>query len=443
MNAIAHMLRAAAKVPLARIRRCNSGQTLILFGLSLLPILGVIGLALDGGQWMLWKRQLRTAADLSALAGANAIGDGHPVKSSVERALTRNATRSFTIIAIQSPPTSGSRIGKTNAVRVVLETQQPLPFSSVFVKQAPKIRVVSTAEVRNEVPNCVIALDGTETTGLSVSGSASVTMNCGMATNAAGSSALLADGQLVDVAALSAVGSVVEGSAVTPGTMINEGISPVGDPYAGRLPIPDLSTVCAGAVDVSAKPQDVLTISPGCYGSLNVDGTLYLQPGTYYLDRAATGSGNVEIAATGHIKGDGVTLIFTNSGSSPAGGDFGRFKANGTSMVELSAPTSGTYQGVVMYQDRRATPGSTTNFLVAGNSGTNNQGHSVLSYIQGSVYSPGSNTTMTGNSSLRTDCMQLVAKRVTFTGNTTIKNTCPSGSGAQAYGGTKVTRLVE
>jgi len=138
-----------------------------------------------------------------------------------------------------------------------------------------------------------------------------------------------------------------------------------------------------------------------------------------------------------------VVLIFTNSGSAPAGTDFGRFKANGTSMVELSAPSSGTYAGVLMYQDRRATPSNSTTFFVAGNSGTDNQAKAVSSYIKGSIYTPGTYTTMTGNSSLDTDCMQLVAERVTFTGNTTIENTCAPGSGAKAYGGTKITRLVE
>jgi len=40
-----------------------------------------------------------------------------------------------------------------------------------------------------------------------------------------------------------------------------------------------------------------------------------------------------------------------------------------------------------------------------------------------------------------TNCMQIVAKDVTFTGNSAINNTCPVGSGSGSFKGSKV-RLV-
>jgi len=42
---------------------------------------------------------------------------------------------------------------------------------------------------------------------------------------------------------------------------------------------------------------------------------------------------------------------------------------------------------------------------------------------------------------MQTNCMQLVARDVTYSGNMNISNTCPADSGAGAFTGKKV-RLV-
>jgi Flp pilus assembly protein TadG len=47
------------------------GQILVLFTLALLALLGVVGLALDGGSTFAQRRDQQTATDLAALAGAN------------------------------------------------------------------------------------------------------------------------------------------------------------------------------------------------------------------------------------------------------------------------------------------------------------------------------------------------------------------------------------
>ncbi|MCB2076705.1 MAG: Tad domain-containing protein [Novosphingobium sp.] len=433
---IGRVKNALRNHPLAR---CSRGNTMMLFGLSLVPVVGVVGIALDGGQWMLWKRQLHTTADLAALAGANAIGDGHNVEASVRRSMLKN--KSLLVrdedVVIDRNPDSGPEMGNPNAIRVEMKYRRALPFSSMFVTTAPWIKVTAIAIVRNEVPNCVLALDTAETDALSVAGSATVVMNCGMATNSSGSEAADIAGDLVDVAAISAVGQIQITTAVDPDTAIHENMAPVDDPYMGRLAIPDLSTLCASPVAINVGTHSTQTISQGCYSGLSVSGELFLNPGTYYIN-----DGDVDIGSQGRIKGEGVTLVFTNKNSGAGGTDFGRFRANGTSVVQLRAPTSGPYEGVVMYQDRRATPSNGTNFFVAGNSGTDNAGHAILSYLQGAVYTPGTYTTLSGNSSFDTDCMQLVSKRVEFTGNTEILNTCAPGSGAAAYGGTKIARLV-
>jgi hypothetical protein len=54
-----------------RLRATQQGQILVLFTLALLGIMGIVGLALDGGSTFAQRREQQTAADLAALAAAN------------------------------------------------------------------------------------------------------------------------------------------------------------------------------------------------------------------------------------------------------------------------------------------------------------------------------------------------------------------------------------
>jgi hypothetical protein len=86
---------------------------------------------------------------------------------------------------------------------------------------------------------------------------------------------------------------------------------------------------------------------------------------------------------------------------------------------------------MIFYQDRRATADNSVK--INGNSG---------SKLEGALYFPRADLTYNGTSGQNTSCMQIVTKRVTFTGNSGISNSCPAGSGASSFKGRKV-RLVE
>ena len=97
----------------------------------------------------------------------------------------------------------------------------------------------------------------------------------------------------------------------------------------------------------------------------------------------------------------------------------------------MTAPDTGTYKGIVFYQDRRAT--SDNNITINGDSN---------SKYQGAFYFPKADVTFNGNAGMNTNCMQIVGKDVAFTGNSSINNVCPANSGSGSFTGQKV-RLVE
>ncbi|TJV12931.1 MAG: hypothetical protein E5Y07_33535, partial [Mesorhizobium sp.] len=61
--------------------------------------------------------------------------------------------------------------------------------------------------------------------------------------------------------------------------------------------------------------------------------------------------GDFKVNANANISGDGVTIYVAGAS---------RVSMNGNATVTLSAPTSGTYSGVLMYGDRTGTGGQST-----------------------------------------------------------------------------------
>lgn len=96
----------------------QDGQMLVVFALSMLAIIGMVGLAIDGGGTFAQRRTQQTAADLSALAGANDYLLNNNSTQAIDRARTVSASNQFTD---GSGPTSvGVTITTTNGVAVVV-----------------------------------------------------------------------------------------------------------------------------------------------------------------------------------------------------------------------------------------------------------------------------------------------------------------------------------
>jgi hypothetical protein len=103
---------------------------------------------------------------------------------------------------------------------------------------------------------------------------------------------------------------------------------------------------------------------------------------------------------------------------------------NGGADIEMAAPASGNYKGVLFFKDPSA-PASYNDVFNGGASGS----------FLGAIYMPSQTVTLNGNSTFATDCLQIVSRKVVMTGNATITNDCPVGTAADTFEGTQV-RLV-
>lgn len=400
----------------------TSGAVALLVGLALPVLAGVGMLGVDAGVWYWERRNLQTAADSAAIAAAYELMQGqagNPNAAALQDA-QRNAFTGVGI-TVSSPPLTGVESGNTQAVAVTLERPLPLFYANILGAQAAVVRATATALVDMDDEFCVLGLDQTASNAVEVFGNANLTMNCGMAVNSNHSNALRVQGNVsVNMTDINVVGGVrITGNpTITTDQPMSLGVNPFTDPYA------DLTVPIYGGCDHNnTTVGGTVTLSPGVYcGNFNINShaTANLEPGVYIFNNVP-----LNINAQSVVQGSGVTLILTGSGSS-----YSRLTINGGGTLDISAPSSGTYAGVAMFQDRNANTNG--EHIINGGATVN---------VRGAMYFPAQQLTFRGNAAIAPGCLQLIARMISFGGTASVSNTVCDETGASPIGSQRV-RLV-
>ncbi|QNM83631.1 hypothetical protein H8M03_04715 [Sphingomonas sabuli] len=434
------------------------GNALIIAGASMPLIIGAAGLGTDTVQWFLWKRELQRAADSAAFAGVQGRIQGISVNglcdatSTVGRDLAINnqvrVGNADTSCTVQNSPASGSYSSDPNAVRVALSVQKSLGFSSMFLAGTPTISASATATVVPSGEYCVISLENTATTGIAASGNATVDMGCGMITNSISMTAAVATGSSVVTASpIAAVGGIGASNNWGTGTVLQPFTLAQDDPFQHVYP-PAASTYpsgnCPNLTVNSNTTKTTFTANSDykamgtntyCFGSITIRGSVTFPANSVIV----LDGGSLQVNAQASATCDGCTFVLTNRNTSTTA-TIGNVDLNGGATLNLKAPgTAATgdaanYRGIMIYQDRRATTGTNANQQSSVNG-------NASSFLQGALYFPSQQLTFNGTAGMSTSCLQLVARRVSYSGNLNISNSCPLTSGASAFTGKKI-RLV-
>lgn len=417
-----------------RLWNDKRGNALIIAGAALPLVVGSAGLASDTIQWALWKRQLQRAADSAALAGVydRIYHDGSTanVADAVDDDLVRhdNTKPALLGVPVVDHPTGTNW---TNPVRVTLNLQQKLSFSSFFMPSPPIITARATGATVATGVYCVVSLVDTGATGIRATGNGSINLGCGMITNSTSLTAAIATGSsYVNATPVAAVGDIQEsdnwgGADLLPFTVKQK------DPYED-VAVPAF-TACKGNTNrirvVNANdPVDRRSDAAGsvqCVSNIDVNGRLQLGSATYVID-----GGNFSAGAQADISCTGCTIVLTNSTIGTA--TIGNVDINGGAKVVMSAPNSGTLDGILFYQDRRATESDTIVNKINGNAD---------SVLGGAFYFPNQQLQINGTAGLDITCGQFVSYVIEFAGNGSINNTCTGGYGDNEIMG-KHVRLV-
>ena len=167
-----------------RTRNGESGQSLVLVACALVVLIGILGLAVDMGYLRYVKRELQTAADTAAYAGAMDITYG-TVTTAGKAAASENGFAdgvNGVTVTINNPPQNGPYAGSgfpTYVEAIITQTTVPTFFSKIF---GISNVTLSASSVAAGGLNCIYALDTAAGGAISISASV-INSSCGVVDN--------------------------------------------------------------------------------------------------------------------------------------------------------------------------------------------------------------------------------------------------------------------
>jgi ELWxxDGT repeat protein len=180
------------------------------------------------------------------------------------------------------------------------------------------------------------------------------------------------------------------------------------DPLAGLAGPSTTGLTNYGSVNVRDGAR---TISPGIYRQINVsrNGSLTMNPGTYIIL-----GGGLTVSGNASITGQGVLIYNAGSNYPNTGGNFGGITLSGNGSFNLSAPASGPYSGVLIFQSRQ----NTRALRLSGDG---------LAGISGSIYAANALLSMTRDGQLQAS---LVVGTLNLSGNVALTQMAAGSDGS-------------
>jgi len=401
----------------------------------MIVLLLMAGLGIDVGYLRYQKQQMQKAADAGALAGATALINyygGVGQQQIITAARSDTQANGFThgengiTVAVNHPPrTNGDPFeGNPRYVEVIVTQQRPTFFMRLLGYNTVNVSSRAIATSVGSGSGCLYSLAPTGTDTFDVAAGSQISSTCGILIASSSASAFNAgNGANVTASSLGIVGDCGSGCG-TLSTQPTTNIAPFTDPLA-NVPPPSVPPGCNG----SGLPNNYnnggrdASLSSGnfCGGITLTGGTVTLGPGTYNLI-----GGGLNVSPTTTLTGTGVT--FYNTGN--AGFPYAPINLTGSANTNLSAPVEGNMAGILMFQDRSITNGTTANLVDASNG----------QIYTGTLYFP-TTTLQYHGTPIDNPYELLIAWRLSFFGHTTVT----SNYGSLPNGGSPVQNatLVE
>lgn len=339
------------------IRKSNSyerGQALVVIALAAIGLFAFAALSIDGSMLLSDRRHAQNAADTSAMAAAlartrgqdfNAAGQARALSNGYDDASSNQA------VSITTAPTASGDCTTTGVdITVTITSTINTTFAKVIGRNQLTNVVSSTAR------SCDVhtfqngpyysgtsifstksgTCNGSNTASLYVNGSGHLQLWGGdLGSASTDSNCLLFQGgqtQLKKQESGTECADIIS-SASGGGTFNNvHGEDGCGAKIYGQTfdpPPSDLHITCSGNAIQSGN-----SMSPGNYsGTFPPANVATLQAGTYCIN------GDFRLNANQTLTGNNVTIVMNT----------GTLLWNGSSEVNLSAPTSGTYKGLLIY----------------------------------------------------------------------------------------------
>jgi Flp pilus assembly protein TadG len=418
------------------LRRDRRGAIAVTMALLAVPIVMVTGAAVDYARLVQFKTQLQETVDSAALAGAAAFNGSSGSTNAVTVAnnyLTANEKElPGHVGSLTTSVTTGTSGGDT--VTVQATAHLGTTFLRVIASTLPVSASASALVPATRV--CILITDPSSSQSFLVNGGANLNApNCEIDVASTSSGAAMIDSSLSNIAGLCVAGGTTVNGGASVNNLQND-CTTATNPYVGAFPAPSMSATCNYS---NENYSGSVTLQPGTYcGGINFNGgTVTFAAGNYVFYNVNVnfnGSGTLSMGAGVYafqnthwnlnsgwnVNGSGVTFYYADSSS--------YIQFNSNVGVNLSAPTSGTYANVLMFEPDGL---STSSFAIDGSSSAH--------LLQGLIYLPSRNITFNSTANVTTDDMTLVAHQVIF--DTLTWSIAPSSNSlsGHAAGGARLT----
>jgi Putative Flp pilus-assembly TadE/G-like len=393
----------------------------VLMGFMLPPLLGALGIGFEVANWYLITRSMQNAADSAVVAASTNGGIGYATEAKAVAAQYGFVDGSNNVTVTVSN-TSACPGGGTTCYSVIIT--QPV---SIFLAQVVGYR--GNATLNGSAAQQLTATAGAQTSkstlplcllALASSGAQGITANGVPKANLAGCNVMSNTSATCNGHTLNADNGLAHGTDSGCGVNQISSADTVTDPYVGLAAhIPTNS--CSSYPQEPTKNKDPdLPASNKWSGSKSLSGNVQICGDLQLTDDVTIDapSGAVLVIQNGQLDTNGHTLRTANGSALTvvfSGDNAGGYThaPTGGGTLDITAPTSGVWSGIALYQNPSLTMG--VDISAAGNSPTWN--------ITGLVYLPHSSVTFSGavdKSSNGQSCFVLVVDNITINGTGSI-----------------------
>lgn len=352
------------------------GVALVMTALAMSALLGFMGLAIDVGMLFQTKRKLQIAADSAAIAGTLEYLYTNSLTSATTYADNASSANGFTngsngiTVTVHDPPADGPNAGNSSFFEAIVSQPTPTFFMSLFGFKKITVSARAVAGVPTNGQVCMWVM-GTGNAALDLQGSYDIeATSCGIYVNSPSTTAFIdtGNGGTVNAKFLDVVGNSPPSHQTTP-TPTTLNTAPRTDPWGNFAGATPTNGLCTNGIDSSTTTLTGTVTGPGlnnafCYSQPVTISNATLGPGTYMFE-------------------NGVTISGTDTVTSGTIDIYGGSLTNGSgSLLNITAPTTGPYNGIAILQ-----PSTNTNALSV-QFGASNQ------TMDGYIYAPGAALTL-------------------------------------------------
>ncbi len=389
----------------------RKGVIIVTFALGTFMLCGFAGLALDVTYLQMWKRRAQTAADAGAQSAAIELKRTQSSSSASSAALADAAANGFingvdATVTVQNPPTSGVHASDTKFAQIFVSKETPTYFMRVFGRDSVTVGATAVSGLAQMDP-CVFVLDPTINNSMQLGGGPNVQMSCGIQINSNSPSALqVTGGAIVNTLSFNVVGGaqISTMASITPVPQTN--MPSEDDPLSWRAS-PGTGGCNYNNFHISGggRNNNPINLDPGVYCGgidINSDRRVNMAAGLYVM-----AGGGFKISSQSEVNGTDVTIFNTET---PTRGH-GAISITGGAQVNLRAPRSGTYEAMLIFEDRKVF-----------DNGPNHVEGQVGSNIEGIIYMPNSILNFAGGSGTIAQYNGIVSRTLAFTGQSTFRS---------------------